>query len=152
MYIRRHFLQEAQSIYAKQPSKYGEASDARCFVIFLIQNRSKFRGNNHQSSTTESSSWRWQRPMWGTLKHALSTIIYYKIACTSWRVHLSCFSLPLLSAKLSAKQIPHQSLVLKDKVEHCCKEFSLRDISTTLWDISSLRAVSSKTKLNSQRD
>ena len=35
-------------------------------------------------------------------------------------------------AKLSAKQIPHQSLVLKDKVEHCCKEFSLRDISTTL--------------------
>ena len=89
--------------------------------------------------------------MWGTLQHALSTIIYYKITCISWRVHLSCFSLPIMSAELSAKQIPHQSLVLKDKVEHCCKEFSLRDISTTLWDISSLRAVSSKTKLNSQR-
>ena len=57
-----------------------------------------------------------------------------------------------MSAELSAKQIPHQSLVLKEKVEHCCKQFSLRDISATLRDISILRAVSSKTKLNSQRD
>ena len=48
--------------------------------------------------------------MWGTLKHALSTIIYYKIACTSWIFHLSYLSLPLMSAKLSAKQIPHQVL------------------------------------------
>ena len=42
--------------------------------------------------------------MWGTFEHALSTIIYHKIACNSWSVHLSYLSLPLMSAKLSAKK------------------------------------------------
>ena len=90
--------------------------------------------------------------MWGTLKHALSAVIYYKIACTLWRVHLSNLSLPLMSAKLSKKQIPHQSQVLKDKVKRCWKKFSFRDISTTLWDHSVFRAVSPTLKLNSQGD
>ena len=102
-------LQRLQSIRAKQPSKYGEASDPRCFVIFLMQNRSKFHGNNHQSSTTESTSWRWQRPMWGTLKHALSTIIYYKnrMYFMTRPFVITQFTTQVYQAK--PKQIPHQS-------------------------------------------
>ena len=53
-----------------------------------------------------------------------------------------------------AKQKPNPSLIIsfKDRVEHCWKKFSFRNISTTVWDHPLFWAVSPKTKLNSQRD
>ena len=50
------------------------------------------------------------------------------------------------------KTNPSSIISFKDKGEHCLKKFSFRNISTTARDHPMLRAVSPKTKLNSQHD
>ena len=50
------------------------------------------------------------------------------------------------------KTNPLSLISFKDKGEHCLKIFSFRNIYTTVRDHPIFRAVSLKTKLNSQRD